>query len=171
MTSRMHTSLVLTAVLVTLAGCQNYPIVLKQTTEPGTRSSDHRSAHRGRWLFKNGVGVGTPTAISDLLPPETATDPAVAAPTYAPLVSDPLPGSSATPEILPASNTFDPAPVTTLPVADGSGSRSHTVQKGDTLWSISRQFYGSGARWKDIASANPGINPKRLKIGQSIVIP
>ena len=34
------------------------------------------------------------------------------------------------------------------------GSRYHTVQKKETLYSISRQYYGNPSKWKDIYAAN-----------------
>ena len=39
----------------------------------------------------------------------------------------------------------------------------YTVKKGDTLWKISRKFYGSGAKWKDIYNANKSIIEKFAK--------
>ncbi|KAM7275094.1 hypothetical protein ACFE04_016960 [Oxalis oulophora] len=39
-------------------------------------------------------------------------------------------------------------------------SSTTTVQPGDTLWSISSKFNGSGAKWKELAELNPHIrNP------------
>ncbi len=51
--------------------------------------------------------------------------------------------------------------------------RSYTVQRGDTLASISRKFYKSSARWQRILDANPDVisKPGDLKPGQSLVIP
>ncbi|HEY7001786.1 MAG TPA: LysM peptidoglycan-binding domain-containing protein [Candidatus Udaeobacter sp.] len=51
--------------------------------------------------------------------------------------------------------------------------RSYVVQSGDTLFSISRKFYKSPARWKEILEANrKGIHdPKKLTVGQTLVIP
>src|SRR6266851_4560846 len=48
------------------------------------------------------------------------------------------------------------------------GSRTYVVQSGDTLASISRKFYKSSKRWKEILDANKkGIDdPKRLSVGQ-----
>ena len=54
-----------------------------------------------------------------------------------------------------------------------SGERTYTVRKGDTLASISRKFYKSSARWQRILEANKQSiqNPKKLTVGQTLVIP
>jgi len=57
--------------------------------------------------------------------------------------------------------------------ASKKGDRSYVVQSGDTLFSISRKFYKSPKRWKEILEANRKSihDPKRLTVGQSLVIP
>jgi nucleoid-associated protein YgaU len=52
-------------------------------------------------------------------------------------------------------------------------ARLYTVQRGDTLASISRKFYKSSARWQRILDANGGVisKPGDLKPGQTLVIP
>jgi len=54
-------------------------------------------------------------------------------------------------------------------------TRVHTyvVQSGDTLVSISRKFYQSPNRWKDILDTNKYqvTNPDELKAGQTIILP
>lgn len=52
-------------------------------------------------------------------------------------------------------------------------ARSHTVEAGDTLFSLSRKYYNSPDRWKDILEANKKEvqDPGKLKIGQTLVIP
>ncbi len=52
-------------------------------------------------------------------------------------------------------------------------SRSYTVQRGDTLASISRKFYKSSADWQKILDANSELisKPADLKPGQTLVIP
>jgi nucleoid-associated protein YgaU len=47
------------------------------------------------------------------------------------------------------------------------------VESGDTLFSISRKFYSSSARWKEIRDANKGKidNAAKLKPGQTLIIP
>lgn len=36
-------------------------------------------------------------------------------------------------------------------------SNKYTVKKGDTLWGISKKFYGSGAKWKTIYDKNKSV--------------
>jgi len=47
----------------------------------------------------------------------------------------------------------------------------YKVKKGDTLYRIAKIQYGDGKKWTQIASANPGVTPKSLKVGQMIVVP
>ncbi len=51
--------------------------------------------------------------------------------------------------------------------------RSHVIAKGDNLAAISRKYYGTPARWKDILNANRAVmkSERDLKIGREIVIP
>ncbi len=62
---------------------------------------------------------------------------------------------------------------------DGSnkpGSKSYTVQAGDTLTSIAERIYGKGSKstFQDIYEANKaliGDNPDQIKIGMTLKIP
>ncbi|MEM8783634.1 MAG: LysM domain-containing protein [Planctomycetota bacterium] len=49
--------------------------------------------------------------------------------------------------------------------------QTYTVQKGDTLWSIASRLYGDGQKHRDILAANPQVNPSRLLVGQTLVLP
>ena len=44
----------------------------------------------------------------------------------------------------------------------------YTVMKGDTISGIAYRYY---LRWQDVLAVNPGLNPKRLRIGQVIQLP
>jgi 5'-nucleotidase len=57
------------------------------------------------------------------------------------------------------------------PIVIPPAESTYTIAKGDTLWSIAKREYGNGQRWKDIAEANPGINPNKLRVGQQITLP
>ncbi len=52
-----------------------------------------------------------------------------------------------------------------------TGGRTHVVQSGETLSSISASVYGSPNHYQRILRANPKLNPHRLHPGQVIVIP
>ena len=55
-----------------------------------------------------------------------------------------------------------------------TGSRSHTVQKKETLYALARQYYNDQSRWKDIYEANRaeiGSDPNKLRVGQRLTIP
>jgi tetratricopeptide (TPR) repeat protein len=54
-----------------------------------------------------------------------------------------------------------------------SNRRTYVVQSGDTLVSISRKFYHSSKRWKEILDANRKKidDPEKLRAGQNLVIP
>lgn len=63
------------------------------------------------------------------------------------------------------------------PIADSlvrpDGSRTHTIEEGDTLWSISAKYYGSGAAHKKLAAHNASRLGEggELRIGASLLIP
>jgi len=65
-------------------------------------------------------------------------------------------------------------PATVLPSGAGNTTGSETtyiVKKGDSFESISKALYGTITKWKDIAKANPTVDPTRMKIGAKLRIP
>ena len=64
-----------------------------------------------------------------------------------------------------------PLETTTPGAASPAAGQSYTVKKGDTLFGIAKTHYGDGNKWQKIASANPGLTPSTLKIGQVVVVP
>ena len=107
------------------------------------------------------------TPAPDVLPPEPATDLVSLAPEetlmptpMAPAYAAPAPGTT---RVLPP----PPAP-TPAPAATGG---TYTIKKGDTFIKIAREVYGNASRMHAIQAANPGVDPRKLKIGQVINLP
>lgn len=50
-------------------------------------------------------------------------------------------------------------------------NKIHNVKKGDTLWSISKKYYGKGNLFYHIAIANKIDNPDIIKVGDKLKIP
>jgi nucleoid-associated protein YgaU len=55
--------------------------------------------------------------------------------------------------------------------APAGGGKTHIVSKGETLGDISKEYFGTTTKWKQIIEANPGVRPENLKVGQSLIIP
>jgi nucleoid-associated protein YgaU len=79
--------------------------------------------------------------------------------------------TSNVPVALPIEGGIQPVEVTSQPVTN----RTYTIQKGDSLWKISTQFYPDDvARGVErIKEANPqkASNPQNLKLGDVLTIP
>lgn len=77
-----------------------------------------------------------------------------------------LPKSGSTTAGSPAKRiTTSPKPASTSPTG------TYVVRAGDTLSAIASRLLGHGDRWREIVAANPGLDPKRLLVGQSIRVP
>lgn len=92
-------------------------------------------------------------------------------------VPKPTPGEGVrTPQgtpLTPAGGT-DPKAPGVKPVAPASPTtRDYTVQSGDSVYKLAKQYMGSGEQWKKIVAANPGlVGPEgQLKVGSKIKIP
>jgi len=70
----------------------------------------------------------------------------------------------------PPAALTNPPPIvqTTLPPAAPAGVTEYTIVKGDIFASIAKNH---GVSVKAIQDANPGVDPKKLKIGQKVVVP
>jgi len=62
---------------------------------------------------------------------------------------------------IPFDRAESPSPTTTR-------GTTHTVQRGDTYYSIAKRY---GISTSALEAANPGVNPNRLSIGQRLTIP
>ena len=49
--------------------------------------------------------------------------------------------------------------------------QTYTVQPGDSLSKISKQFYGDAGKYMKIAHANKLDDPDKIKAGQQLIIP
>ena len=49
-------------------------------------------------------------------------------------------------------------------------SGEHVVTKGETLWSIAEDTYGSGYNWVDIYESN-NLKDQNLEVGQKLILP
>lgn len=60
-----------------------------------------------------------------------------------------------------------------IDVADNSRYHTHTVEKGDTLGKIAKQYYGKANKYPEIFEANRNIldDPNKIRPGQELVIP
>ena len=52
-------------------------------------------------------------------------------------------------------------------------AETHTVQKGDTLWSLAKKYYGDGSKYNVLYEANKDVitDPNVPGVGQSLTIP
>lgn len=101
-----------------------------------------------------------------------------------PVLDEPTSGTTTTIATTPASITGDTstpditlasATVTTVPAAAAAepltASRTHVVQRGESLYDIAKKYYNNGSAWPKIAAANPKMNPKAIKPGDTVQIP
>ena len=62
-----------------------------------------------------------------------------------------------------------------VPVRDdrGDDSREHVVQEGESLWILSKRFYGDGTRWQELFEANRDLlsAPDAVRAGMRLRIP
>lgn len=64
-------------------------------------------------------------------------------------------------------NTLDPSQTT----AEATPDLYYTVERGDLLSGIARELTGAASNWETIAEANGISDPRKLRVGQQIVVP
>jgi nucleoid-associated protein YgaU len=95
--------------------------------------------------------------------------PAASGRAYAPPKAQPDSGPLPTPVFMTREPGQAPGPSAGPELA----AQTYVVQKGDTLYSISKRFYGSGRYWAKIDEANRGKykNASAISVGTVLVIP
>jgi len=75
-------------------------------------------------------------------------------------------GRTATPPPQQVTSTSQPAPPNSA--AGRPLMRTHTIKTGDTLTSIASRY---GVKLEALTSVNPGLDPRRMRVGQVINVP
>jgi nucleoid-associated protein YgaU len=83
----------------------------------------------------------------------------------APMASD-APATQPAPEANFPVSTIDPPAI-----AAPAPQRVHVIESGENLWTIAQAVYGNGSLYTKIIAANPGLDPKNLKVGKKLIIP
>ncbi|MGQ0552132.1 MAG: LysM peptidoglycan-binding domain-containing protein [Planctomycetota bacterium] len=73
-------------------------------------------------------------------------------------------GATPTAGLLPAASVS--TPVKSSPAVGGAST--HTIAANETLAEIAKRYLGSSSKWPELVTLNPGLDPKRLKIGSVI---
>lgn len=122
----------------------------------------------------NQIVLGTELTIPDVavrMPEETASPTIVAqvSPTATQTVTP-----TQTPSITKSEDDLSvtPTPIPTVtPTLVPQVSGEHKVAAGDSLWTISEKYYGTGYEWTKIAKENNLTNPSKIEVGQSLKVP
>ncbi|MEN9574759.1 MAG: hypothetical protein RL514_2614 [Verrucomicrobiota bacterium] len=92
-----------------------------------------------------------------------AAPPAKSSPTTKPAPTPPRPAPVTLTNAAPA-----PTPKPAKATAPTATARTHSVKKGDIPETIAKQY---SVKLEALLTANPGLDPKRMKIGQTVTIP
>ncbi len=60
------------------------------------------------------------------------------------------------------------APASEVPITSPGAGQSYTIKKGDTMYAIAQKL---GVTLAALKAANPGVDPKSLRVGATLVIP
>ena len=131
---------------------------------------------RSRAVLENESPGGAPMITIPVTPTETTPPAADEAPvTYAPVQAPPAAADEAPViQAVPLSAPTRPSAARAAAIrATPTSGRTHTVAKGDTLFSLAQKYYGNRSKWRDIYAANRDVLPSEtgLKPGMQLKIP
>jgi 5'-nucleotidase len=132
--------------------------------------ADYLAAHRPYKPHLDGriTEIGTATAQAETAPAGTA--PAAGA-ANAPKPDNAAP-ATAEPNAQPEAPAAQGGTATeTKPAEAATTPSSHVIVAGDTYWDLAKTYYKDGAKWHEIADANPGDKPRFLPVGKTLTIP
>jgi nucleoid-associated protein YgaU len=121
-------------------------------------------------------------AVSPIIPLRRAARPISVAPNAPPRAVASSTFASSTVASPTVDNLVSPT-IHTLPVPSTNVSRratnplgapdgNVTIRPGDSLWSLSRKYFGSGIRWQQWLTSNPEVrNPRHIQPGMRLVVP
>ena len=98
-----------------------------------------------------------------LAAPVAATSPAASVPAKKAAASP-----TTAPPLMPASARIPETPAAKSAKAPAPSTRTHAVKKGEIPETIAKQY---GVKLEALLAANPGLDPRRMKIGQPVAIP
>jgi nucleoid-associated protein YgaU len=81
------------------------------------------------------------------------------------------PPAMARQETEPVASEVQITPAAAQSPPESDAMQTYTIRRGDTLRAIAKRLYKDERRWRDIAVANPGLNPRKLREGRSINLP
>ncbi|MGD9540321.1 sulfite exporter TauE/SafE family protein [Methylocystis sp.] len=81
------------------------------------------------------------------------------------------PPAMARQETEPVASEVQITPAAAQSPPESAVMQTYTIRRGDTLRAIAKRLYKDERRWRDIAVANPGLNPRKLREGRSINLP
>jgi len=88
-------------------------------------------------------------------------------PTGSPISSSQTVAQAQVPSSSQPAPSADPAATAREPSSTASG-KTHVIKAGDTPYSIARAY---GVKLASLLGANPGVDPRRLRPGQTLAIP
>ena len=142
--------------------------------EPPTYNDSLEAYKRWRDRFTGQNGGTTPTAegrgrrFTDLRSSSEHEGTAVAQRSDMPVAGADPPGPTG-PTLRPSGVSGDIVTGAWRP-RDG-GSNTYTIEQGDTLYGIALKHYGDARGAPVIEAANPGLNPRALRVGEKITLP
>ena len=162
--------LVLLVVFLVSPGCQSQPSPSADSSAPPATENWSNQSASGTYSEPGAstldpLPVSGDTYANQPLLGQTPADRARSAPTRPSSVATP----SSSPSVEEREGVLEPvdqAPIE-VPLPEPTYI-VYTVRRGDSLWSISRQF---GVTIQNIVDANPGINPDSIQYGQKVMVP